>query len=205
MWIVDHRMRREILLIVNTMSVTILAATCRGSSADRADTSIATANTVAITTRDTAAVATGDAGDSTAPPLPTADTQTESSVVQPIVCTPTTFGPGDTLTLRMGSPHGDMLSIHAPDNRTVYSLEEPTYGKGRRNYSLIPPEEFRKVATFPVPADVRAIALVVGRDTIPEPVFTKPGKYMVVMGENLASDYSNRSSNCSVTFLSSSK
>jgi hypothetical protein len=57
------------------------------------------------------------------------------------------------------------------------------------------------MATLPLAADVRAIALVKGRDTIPEPVFSKPGKYIVVMGENLASDYSNRSSECTVTFV----
>jgi hypothetical protein len=198
-------MRREFLAVANGVAIASLASACARSTPDRADTSTATAEAHVIASRDTAAVASAEAALSTAPKLPTATAETESSVIQPIVCTPARFGPGDTLTLRMGTPHGDMLSIHAPDNRTVYSLEEPTLGKPRRNYSLIPPEEFRKVATFPVPADVRAIALVVGRDTTPEPVFTKPGKYMVVMGENLASDYSNRSTKCTVTFLSPSK
>lgn len=194
-------MRRKILLLLNATVVTILAATCsRNSSADRADTLTATAETVAITRGETAAAAPVDAVVDTAPALPTGDAKSESSVVQPIACTPTRFGPGDTLTLRMGTPHGDQLSIHSPD-RTVYSLVYPPLGKPRRNYSLIPSEEFRKIGTLPVPGDVRAIPLVYGRDTILEPVFTKPGKYVIVMGENLASDYSNRSTDCTVTFL----
>jgi len=104
----------------------------------------------------------------------------------------------------MGTPHGDYLSIHSP-NRTVYSLIYPQLGKPKRNYSLIPSEEFRGVATLPIPGDVRAIPLVYGRDTILEPVFSDGGKYLIVMGENLASDYENRSSDCTVTFLPRSK
>lgn len=198
-------MRREILLIVNGAAVTLLAGACApGSSADRADTSAAPAEPVAMTRRDTVAVAASETAVGTVPTLPRAVPKTESSIVQPITCTPNTLGPGDTLTLRMGTPHGDYLSIHSPD-RTVYSLVYPQLGKPRRNYSLIPSEEFRRIGTLPLPGDVRAIPLVKGRDTILEPVFSEPGKYLIVMGENLASDYENRSSDCTVTFVRTSK
>jgi hypothetical protein len=198
-------MRREILLIVNGAVVTLLAATCTpSSSADRADTSAAPPEPVAMTRRDTVAAKAPEIVVGTAPALPTAVTASDSSVVQPITCTPNTFGPGDTLKLRMGTPHGNELAIHAP-NRTVYSLVYPQWGKPKRNYSLIPSEEFRRIATLPIPGDVRAIPLVKGRDTVLEPVFNEPGKYMIVMGENLASDYSNRSSDCTVTFLRPAK
>lgn len=198
-------MRREILLFMMGAGITLLAAGCTsGSSADRADPSAAPPEAVAITRRDTAAVPAPETVLGTAPAPPTAVTASDSSVVQPITCTPNTFGLGDTLTLGMGTPHGDELTIHAP-NRTVYSLVYPQWGKPRRNYSLIPSEEFRKIATLRLPGDVRAIPLVKGRDTILEPVFIEPGKYLIVMGENLASDYSNRSSYCTVTFARISK
>ena len=197
-------MRREILLILNATVIALLSATCTPrSSADRADT-LAAPESVAITHRDTVAVSASETLARTAPTLPPAVPKTRNSVVQPITCTPNTLGPGDTLTLRMGTPHGDYLSIHSP-NRTVYSLIYPQLGKPKRNYSLIPSEEFRGVATLPIPGDVRAIPLVYGRDTILEPVFSDGGKYLIVMGENLASDYENRSSDCTVTFLPRSK
>jgi len=104
----------------------------------------------------------------------------------------------------MGTPHGDQLSIHSPD-RTTYSLVYPTVGKMRRNYSLISSEEFRKIGILPLTDDVRAIPLVKGRDTILEPVFTKPGKYLIVMGENLASEETYRRTYCTVTFSPSIK
>lgn len=196
-------MRRKVLLMVNATVITMVAAACGPRpSADRTDTSTTSAKTLAVTRRDTAAAAPLDTFVSSTPTVPTADAA--SSVIQPISCTPTTFGSGDTLTLRMGTPHGNQLSIHSPD-RTTYSVVYPTLGKPRRNYSLISSEEFRKIGTFPVPADVRAIPQVYGRDTILEPVFTKTGKYLIVMGENLASDYSNRSTYCTVAFLSRSR
>jgi hypothetical protein len=194
-------MRREILSIVNGTVVTLLVATCApGSSADRADTSAAPAESVATTRRDTVGATAPEIAVGTAPAFPTADTASESIVVHPITCTPNTFRLADTLMLGMVTPHGDELSIHAP-NRTVYSLVYPLWGKPKRNYSVIPSEEFRRIATLPIPGDVRAIPLVKGRDTILEPVFNEPGKYTIVMGENLGSDYSNRSSYCIVTFL----
>jgi hypothetical protein len=196
-------MRREILSIVNWAVVTLWAAGCTpGSSADRADTSAAV-EPAAITQRDTIAAAS-ETVVRTAPTLPTVVPTSDTSLVQQITCTPKALGPGDTLTLRMGAPHGDYLSIHSPD-RTVYALVYPQLGKPRRNYSLIPSEDFRRIATFPIPGDVRGIPLVKGRDTILEPVFNEPGKYLIVMGENLASDYGNRSSDCTVTFLRPSK
>jgi hypothetical protein len=186
-------------VIVKVTLVTIVGAACHSSSRARAaDTSAASAETLSITPRDTAATATADTVIANAPTASTDETS-ESSVVQPIACTPTTFGPSDTVTLRMGTPHGNQLSIHSP-NRTTYSLVYPTPGKPRRNYSLIPSQEFRNVGTFPVAADVRAIPEIYGRDTTVEPVFVEPGKYLIVMGENLASDYSNRSTYCTVTF-----
>jgi hypothetical protein len=183
----------------------LFAAGCAPSaSADRADSSAAPAEPVAIARRDTVVVPVPETVAATAPALPTTITAPLSSVVQPITCTPNTFGHGDTLTLRMGIPHGDELAIHAP-NRTVYSLVYPQWGRPTRNYSLIPADEFRGIASLPLPGDVRAIPLVKGRDTILEPVFGEAGKYLIVMGENLASDYSNRSTYCTVTFLRPTK
>ena len=201
----DHSMRTNVQFVSSAMIVTIFLAACRpGSTADRADTSTTSAETVSIARRDSTATPTIGAGVVNAPTPPSADAKSESMPAQPVACTPTTFGPNDTLTLRMGTPHGDQLAIHSPD-RTTYSLVYPTLGKPRRNYSLIPSEEFRNVATFRVAPDVRAIPQIYGRDTTLEPVFTQPGKYLIVMGENLASEEDHRRTYCTVTFLPGSK
>jgi len=89
-------MRRKILSIVNGTVVTVLAAACTpGSSADRADTAAAPAEQVAITRRDTVAVAASETVVGTAPTHTTVLPTSDSLVVQPIKCTPNTFGPGD--------------------------------------------------------------------------------------------------------------
>lgn len=187
-------MRRELSVV--GASIVLLAGACtERSRADRADTLVAHVDTVAVAHADSIVHSAAETVAPATPPI----TISTSSVVQAIACTPNALGLGDTLTLKMGTPHGNYLSIHSP-NRTVYSLIYPMLGKPRRNYSLAPSEEFRNIGTFRVPADVRAIPLVYGRDTTLEPVFSQPGKYLIVLGENLASDYANRSSECTITF-----
>jgi len=123
----------------------------------------------------------------------------DSSAPSPLSCTPTTFSPGDTLTLRMWAPHGHYLTVTRSD-RIAYFIVYPPLERNP-NYSLMPSDDFMKLATLRLPADVRAIPYVYGRDTILEPVFGEPGKYLLQMGDNMGTDYGTPPPNCKLTFL----
>jgi len=99
----------------------------------------------------------------------------------------------------MRVPHGDYLTVTPPAGE-VHFIIYPQWGIPRRRFSLMPSDDFKRVSTLRLPADVRAIVRVVNRDTILDPVFTKSGKYLLRMGENLEGDYSNTSHTCLLNF-----
>jgi hypothetical protein len=123
----------------------------------------------------------------------------DSSAPSPLSCTPTTFSSGDTLTLWMWAPHGHYLTVTRSD-RIAYFIVYPPVGK-KPNYSVMPSDDFANLATLRLPSDVRAIPYVSGRDTILEPVFGEPGKYLLQMGDNMGTDYGTPPPNCKLTFL----
>jgi hypothetical protein len=132
---------------------------------------------------------------------PQTEAQPTSAVTLPpaLTCSPDTIGPNDTLTLRMQTPHGGYLAVVQAD-RTTYFVIDP-YIKSRHSlkYSLIPAEQFQQMAVLRLATDVTAPPRVYGRDSTLEPVFGKPGKYTIEVGENLEGDYSNRLTQCTVT------
>ena len=64
----------------------------------------------------------------------------------------------------------------------------------------MPSDEFVGVATLRLPADIRAAPYVYGRDTILEPVFAAPGKYLLEMGDNIGTDSGTPPASCDLTF-----
>jgi hypothetical protein len=122
----------------------------------------------------------------------------DSSAPSQLSCSPTTFSSGDTLTLRMWAPHGHYLTVTRSD-RIAYFIVYPPLGQ-KPNYSLLPSDDFTNLAILRLPSDVRAIPYVYGRDTILEPVFSEPGKYLLQMGDNLGTDYGPPPPNCKLTF-----
>lgn len=190
-------MRRLVATITGGALLAILGGACAQESTQRnADTVVA--------------VSASTLKDSSTPPIvatesvPVTPLSQNNDSVPPLNCSPERFGPGDTLTLRMRIPHGDYLTVKPPEG-PVYFIVYPQFGNPRRRYSLIPSEDFRRVATLKLPSDVRAIVRVVGRDTVLDPVFTDAGKYLLRMGQNLEGDYSNVSYTCLLTFVQSSK
>jgi hypothetical protein len=117
-----------------------------------------------------------------------------------LVCGPTTLATGDTLTLSMGTPHGHYLWITKSD-RTAYLIVYPPQGELKPKYSLMPSDEFTRVATLRLPSDIRAIPYVYGRDTILERVFTGSGKYLLEVGDNFATDFGSPAPSCDLTFI----
>jgi hypothetical protein len=137
----------------------------------------------------------------------------ESAWPWTLACSPDTIRPGDTLTIRMSTPHGYELTVvreavglglsdfERSRDRTTYRVIDPLIGRPRLRYSLIPADQFREMPVLRLPVDVTAPPMVYGRDSTLESVFSQPGKYTINVGENMASDYSNRVTQCSVTLV----
>lgn len=192
-------MRRPIAALAKGTMFAVLTGACVHDSASKQSDTLSAAPEAPAATDSTPPVPAAK-DSSLVVPVPASN----DSVSEPLTCTPNTFGPGDTLTLRMRTPHGDYLTV-TRTNGTVYFIVYPQWGKPRRRYSLIPSDDFRQIATLRLPSDVRAIVREVGRDTIPETVFTNAGKYLLRMGENLESDYGNPNFTCPLTFAQPSK
>jgi hypothetical protein len=108
----------------------------------------------------------------------------------------------------MSTPHGSELTVvrlpvganlsdfERSRDRIFYNIIDPYASKSRTKYSLMPAEQFREVALLRLPVDVRAPQNY-GRETL-DPVFSKPGEYEIWVGENMASDYSNIVTQCTV-------
>ena len=121
----------------------------------------------------------------------------DSAITEALTCSPRTIGRGDTLTVRMLTPHADYLGVDHPDG-TLFFIVYPTYGDSTRKYSLIPSESFKTVATFQIPADIKAHPRVYGRDSV-EPLFTRSGNYTIMLGR-LETDHGPPVVRCTVRF-----
>jgi hypothetical protein len=129
---------------------------------------------------------------------------TTHSPLEALTCTPKTLHSGDTITLRMRTPHGGYLAVVQPDG-TFYFIVYPQLGDPTRRFSKIPSDTFKKMPLLLLPSDLRAAPRVYGRDTLLEPVFSKVGSYQIHLGENLESDYAPPVSKCRIRVLLSKK
>lgn len=134
------------------------------------------------------------------PLRPLTDTTTSSS----LTCTPQVMRPGDTLILRMETPHGEYLTANHPDG-TLFFIVYPQFDVPTRKFSLLPSRRFKTVRTLGLPANLRANPRVYGRDTTVETLFSRSGEYVLWVGDNLESDYNSRSVSCRVTFVAEKK
>ena len=108
-------------------------------------------------------------------------------------CAPDTLRQGDTLSLVMPVPHGQELAVLNPSGKWFYLIQRNLSAAHR----VIRSDSFRTIATFRIPADVRA--LVAGGGTL-EPVFADSGKYHIFMGEQLSSNKGETIAGCMFTF-----
>jgi hypothetical protein len=151
------------------------------------------------TSSDTVMIAPADTPSVNSVPPPTAQAPATAQVPLPppsLTCSPDNFGPNDTLSLHMSVPHGDWLIATQPGDSLFYVIFPQ---RNARQYSLIPPEEFKQMETLKLASNVKAVPWYFGRDTILAPLFPRPGKYVLTMGENLAGDNA-RGASCTVTF-----
>jgi hypothetical protein len=113
-------------------------------------------------------------------------------------CTPSSLRPGDTLTLQLDTPHGGELMVLTP-NDVYFSFVYPPGDHGQK-YSIVRSEDFKTMSTLKVSADIRLPPAVYGKDTIPETVFSRPGQYVLQMGDKLESDHTGPPYICKVMF-----
>jgi hypothetical protein len=173
----------------------LLAVGCGGTrETPRVDQSTSGSDSVA--TVDTGRIAPG--------PVTSAPSVVEAPLPPPrLTCAPTNFGPDDTLTLRMNVPHGHYLIATQPGDSLFYIIY-PQLNMPTRKYSLIPPEEFKQTDSLKLPWNVKAIPWYAGRDTTLAPLFPRPGRYVLTVGENLEGDNPHGAS-CTVIFTEGSR
>jgi len=114
-------------------------------------------------------------------------------------CTPRSLGPRDTMTLQFETPHGGELMIFTP-SEVYFSLVYPQGDNHAQKYSIVQSEDFKTMSTLRVPAGIRLPPLVYGKDTIPEAVFSRPGEYILQMGDKMESDHTGPPYICKVMF-----
>jgi hypothetical protein len=98
----------------------------------------------------------------------------------------------------MATPHGEYLAVMQPDSTHFYlSYPHPTES---RNFFLVPSDSFAEMPTIRFRADVRSRPQIYGRDTL-EPVFAKPGKYVLTIGHKLESEQSSQIHRCAIQLV----
>lgn len=122
------------------------------------------------------------------------------SAQEPLRCSPTTLHPGDTLTIRMSIPHGHYLTVTRSGGTTYFLVFPPV--QSNPALSLMPSEEFARVGALRIPAAVRGVPYVYGRDTTLESVFDRPGKYLLQVGDNIGTDSGTPPASCDLTVIS---
>jgi hypothetical protein len=123
----------------------------------------------------------GAVRDSETPSLVTS-ASTTNPTQQGLSCSPTVLRRGDTLVLRMKTPHPEYLMADDPDG-TNFFIVNPSLGDPSLKYSYVPSDEFRNMSVLRIPSDIKANPRVVGRDKGVEPLFSRAGKYVITLGE----------------------
>lgn len=107
----------------------------------------------------------------------------------------------DTLTIRMPQPHGQYLAIKYPDGHFYYVVY-PTSGVPGR-VSLMESTAFRSLNEIRlVVGETKGTPWIYQRD-VPEPLLAKPGKYRIMVNDNMGTDVESSSPeySCQVTVL----
>lgn len=112
-----------------------------------------------------------------------------------LACSPNVLGPNDTLILRLGPKHGSELAIRRLHDQTSYFLvigSPPAEMK-----PLMTTEAFSRAKEVKIPAGYEAVPWA--SDSKKAPIFSKSGKYVVQVSDNLESH--GRGHYCNVQFV----
>lgn len=133
------------------------------------------------------------------PPQTAAQIAAADSNTIELRCMPSVFSRSDTITLLMEYPHGEYLIVSQPDS-TEFRLSYPD-PREWRNFTLVPSDSFAQMPEIRFRADIRSRPSVYGRDTL-EPVFAKPGKYVVTIGHKMESEAASEIHECTIRLVS---
>jgi hypothetical protein len=193
-------------LVACVLQLVLFAGACSSPPAENSSNAATSSTTVTAssdTNSTTGSATTGSAG-STLPQVSQAGRFVDTIASGPpprsaLACSPKSLSRRDTLSLAMKTPHGNYLTVNAPDG-TAYFIVYPQLGDTSRKYSLIPSEDFRHVSHLRLPADVQANPRVYGRPNL-ENLFTKTGNYVFHMGDNLEGDFGQNDHRCTVRYM----
>ena len=118
----------------------------------------------------------------------------------PLRCEPSRLRVGETLTLRIRTPHGRELGVRTPTGRFLFIAFHPEPGR-HINQPPISSSAFLGMKTVQL-LSPSAIGLDLPADSAPEHVFTSPGTYRFVVSDNLETeDEGHANLWCTVHFL----
>jgi hypothetical protein len=118
-------------------------------------------------------------------------------------CEPSTLRVGETLTLRIRTPHGREFGVRTPTGRFLFIAFHPESGR-HVNHPPIPSSAFLGMKTVRLPIS-SAMAVDLPADSAPEHVFTSAGIYRFVVSDNLETeDEGHANLWCTVHFLAGS-
>jgi hypothetical protein len=194
-------LKRQIAITLgSTWILAACAQTPRDSESHASSSSAGTVDSANVTNRVSIDSARGaPAALVPLPPQTAAQVAAADSNTIDLHCTPSVFSRSDTITLRMESPHGEYLMVRQPDS-TVFFLSYPDSTKPR-NLFLVAADSFTQMPAIRFRADIRSRPFVYGRDTL-EPVFAKPGKYVLTIGHKLETEHASDIHRCTIRLVS---
>jgi hypothetical protein len=129
--------------------------------------------------------------------MPASDAAPPAKVAR-FKCTPRHLRDGDVLTIRISTPHGGDLAIWDPDHRFFFLVYEPDSSRPR---PLVDPKQFETMSEIRLNTrEAKAPILFEGWEA-PTRIFTKSGKYHVVLSTSLETENTEETFNeCTVIF-----
>ncbi len=137
-----------------------------------------------------------------AQPTPDVETRPSESVkkdADQIACSPRILKLGDTLTVKLSLPHGEDFVIVSPDEHEWWLSSTDNY-HDKWHETPFRASEFGNLSKIKLDiSQLKVMPFVYGK-TEPELVFSKPGRYRIVVSENFATDDGTPSYSCFVEF-----
>jgi hypothetical protein len=138
---------------------------------------------------------------------PDVKTQTSESVkkdADQITCSPRTLNLGDTLVVKLTLPHGDDFVIVSPDENEWWLSSTNNY-HDQWHETPFRASNFGDQSKINLQSSQLKVVPFIHGKTEPELVFSKPGRYRIVVSENFATDDGTPSYSCFVEFTNKNK
>ena len=115
------------------------------------------------------------------------------------MCSPQKLTESDTLILKMAQPHGSELAVISPAGE-YYMIAYQRIDRRSPLRPIMSSDEFKKLTEFRIdPKSFKAHPWKDGADKY-QKVFTAPGRYRVLLSDNLETDDSTPMMECIVNY-----